>query len=352
MRGRAAGLATVGMVALLVAGCSSPVRPSGSPSGGAGGAPVVAGSVTGQALRVGFIPAVMDAPVLVGLQQGTFIRDLGRAGLEPVAFPSVPAETAALEDGQLDAAYLDPVAAVAAWQSSRWPVRVVAGVASGGAEFVVRKSITSLRQLARVPLSAPAGTAQEAALDTWLRGHGLPALGRAGAAVMPVSALVHGFRAGQIAGGWELAPADVKLVAAGGRVLVNEASLWPGGRFSTAVLVVTQRLLARDPGAVTGLLRAQIQADEFIAAHRVPAAAAVNQELSARAGAALGRGVLAASLAQLSFTTDPLATSMVAEARRAAAAGLIKPVRSLDGLFDLAPLNALLRASGQRTVTG
>ena len=313
---------------------------------------MVAGTVTGQVLRVGFVPGVVDAPVLVGLQMGTFVRDLGRAGLEPVTFPSVAAETAALEDGQLDAAYLDPVAAITAWQSSGRRVRVVAGVTTGGAEFVVRKSLTSTARLARAALSAPAGSAQQAALDYWLRSRGLPALGRGGAAVMPDSALVHGFRKGQIAGGWELAPADARLVAAGGRVLVNEASLWPGGRFSTAVLVVTQQLLSKDPGAVSGLLRGQIQADDFIAGHRVPAEAAVEQELAARTGASLGRGVLAASFAQMSFTSDPDVISVLGEARHAAAAGLIKPVSSVAGLFDLGPLNAVLRASGQRPVSG
>jgi NitT/TauT family transport system substrate-binding protein len=349
MRRLIAGL-VAGLVLVLVAGCSSS---PGSPSGGSGRAPVVvAGSVTGQVLRLGFVAAVADAPVLVGLQMGSFTRYLKKAGPEPVTFPSMEAETAALEDGQLDAAYLDPVAAVAAWQASRGRVRVVAGAVSGGAEFVVRKGVNTMARLGRVPLSVPAGTAQEAAADYWLRQHGLPAMGRGEAAVMPDSALVHGFRAGQIAGGWELAPADVRLAAAGGRVLVNEASLWPGGRFSTGVLVVTQRMLSKDPGAVTALLEGQLAADDYIAAHPVPAEAAVAQELTARTGTGLGRRVLAASFTQFTFTSDPVTGSVLTEARRAAAAGLIKPVHSLAGLFDLGPLNVLLRAAGRRPVTG
>ena len=237
-------MAAVAAGMVLVAGCSSSGRPPGGPSAGGSRPPVVAGTVTGQVLRVGFVPGVVDAPVLVGLQMGTFGRDLGRAGLEPVSFPSVQAETAALEDGQLDAAYLDPVAAITAWQSPGRPVRVVAGAASGGAGFVVRKSITTAR-LAPAALSAPAGSAQEAALDTWLRAHGLPALGRGGAAVMPDSALVHGFRKGQIAGGWT--GARGREAGGSGRPGTGErGEPVAGGRFSTAVLVVTQRLLAKD----------------------------------------------------------------------------------------------------------
>ena len=118
---------------------------------------------------------------------------------------------------------------------------------------------------------------------------------------MPDSALVHGFRKGQIAGGWELAPADARLVAAGGRVLVNEASLWPGGRFSTAVLVVTQQLLRKDPGAVSGLLRGQLQADDFIAAtgsRRRRRGAGAGRPAAPPAAGGAGR-----SFAQMSFTS-------------------------------------------------
>jgi hypothetical protein len=43
---------------------------------------------------------------------------------------------------------------------------------------------------------------------------------------------------------------------------------------------------------------------------------------------------------------------MLAEARHAAAAGQLKSVGSLAGLFDLDPLNKLLHAVGQLAVPG
>ena len=61
---------------------------------------------------------------------------------------------------------------------------------------------------------------------------------------------------------------------------------------------------------------------------------------------------LTASFAQLTYTDDPLATAMLAQARHAAAAGQLKPVGSLAGLFDLGLLNKLLRAVGQLAVPG
>ena len=351
VRGGSVRIATravsVVMTAVLVAGCSSPPKPPDKVGGVVGGFPA------DHVLRLGYVPDVVDSPVLVGLQSGAFTAGLSRMTLQPVAFPSMQAETLALQNGQLDAAYLDPVAAVIAWQSGRrFPVQIVAGAASGGVEFVVRKGITGAAQLAQAKLAAPGGSAQEAAADAWLHEHGLRVLKTSEVAVMPDDALVREFRSGQIEGGWEPAPADAELTAAGGRVLVNEARLWPGGRFATAVLMVTRRFLAHDPGAVTGLLRGQLQADEFIASRRVSAEAIVQQELTAKVGSALPAGVLASSFTQLSFTENPDAASVLTEAQHAVAAGLVKPVRSLVGLFDMVPLNQVLRAAHQRPVSG
>lgn len=341
--GAAAGLAAV---AVVLAGCTSSARPQES-------ARQFAAAVTGAAgaLRLGFVPDITDAPALVGLQLGYLGQNLGQVKLEPTPFASGAEEVAALQHGQLDAAYLDPTAAVMAWQSPpSGRIKVIAGVAAGGAELVVRKGITRASQLAHKQLAVPAGGAQEAALEYWLHQHGLPVRAATQASALPGQSVVREFRTGKIAGAWEPAPVDAEMVAAGGRVLVNEAGLWPGGRFSTAVLVVTQRFLSAHPGSVTRLLRGQVQADNFIATDRTSAEAAVQQKLVAMLGTSLPPGVLAGSFAQVTYTNDPLAGSVFAEARHAAAVGLLKPVKTLGQMYDLAVLNNVLRAAGQRPV--
>ena len=132
---------------------------------------------------------------------------------------------------------------------------------------------------------------------------------------------------------------------------MNEASLWPGGRFTTAVLVVTSRYLAAHPAAVTGLLKAQIQAENQLTTTPGSTQAAVNNELGSIQGARLTAPVLAHSFVQIAFTNDPQAGSILAEARHAAAAGLLKPVQDLALLYDLGMLNKLLHAAGQRQVS-
>ena len=60
--------------------------------------------------------------------------------------------------------------------------------------------------------------------------------------------------------------------------------------------------------------------------------------------------VLSAALKYLTFTNDPIASSLSADAQHAVAVGLLKPV-NLNGIYDLGPLNKLLTAAGQPQVS-
>ena len=53
---------------------------------------------------------------------------------------------------------------------------------------------------------------------------------------------------------------------------------------------------------------------------------------------------------EITFTVDPDAASLTADAQNAVSIGLLKPV-NLSGIFDLGPLNKLLAAAGQPAVS-
>ena len=348
---RLVAVAAVSAVALAAAGCSS--APTSKPLTATQKLTLRAED-RGPVVRIGLTDGLADAPGLVALQKGYFQQDLGAGVIvQPVPFGSAAAEAAALAAGRLDAAYVDPVAAVRLWQASAGRlVRVVAGAASGGAELVVSKKVTGPGRLGGETVAAPAGSAQDAALGSWLHQHAVTASPAAGTATGGGTAAVQAFRTGQVAGGWELAPFDAQMAADGGHVLVDEAALWPGGRFATAVLVVTTRFLSAHPAMVNALLKAHVQATDLLTTDRTLAQAAAGTEFTDLFGHSLPAPLLTASFAQITFTNDPLATTMLAEARHAAAAGLLQPTTSLAGLFDLGPLNKLLRAAGQVAVPG
>ena len=60
--------------------------------------------------------------------------------------------------------------------------------------------------------------------------------------------------------------------------------------------------------------------------------------------------VLASSFQNLTFTADPIASSLFTSAQHAQDVGLLKPV-DLKGIYDLGPLNELLKADGQPPVS-
>src|SRR5438105_219939 len=84
---------------------------------------------------------------------------------------------------------------------------------------------------------------------------------------------------GQIDGGWEPEPYATEMVLDGGTRLVNEASLWPGGKFVTTNLVVTQSFLKAHASTVNGLLKGQIEANSYINSNASAAASSANDEL-------------------------------------------------------------------------
>jgi len=346
----AAGLAAATLLAAgMAAGCGS--SGSGSGTGSGGSSPVT--------LRLGFLVNITHAPALVGIKEGFFTKDLGHGvTLKLTPFSTGTEESTALLSGQLDAAYVGPNPAIKAWQTSDGRlIKVISGAASGGAALVVKPGITSAAQLKGQSLATPSlGNTQDIALRYWLKQHGLTATATGGGdvsvkPVSPNSAAVLEFKSGQIAGGWEPAPYDTEMLQDGGHVLVNEAGLWPAGQFVTTNLVVTQSFLAAHPAAVDGLLQGQIDADNFIHQHPAAAQAAANAELTSVLGKGLKPSVLAASFQQITFTNDPVASSLAADAQHAVDVGLLSPVKKISALYDLGPLDRLLAKAGEPQVS-
>jgi NitT/TauT family transport system substrate-binding protein len=353
MMRRALIAAVVAAATVLAAGCSS------SGSSNSSGSTDPSGSSAPVTLRLGFLENITHATALVGIKQGFFTKDLGKnVTLKLYPFSTGTEEATALLAGQLDAAYVGPNPAIKAWQTSGGAlIKVISGAASGGAELVVKSGITKATQLKGQKLASPSlGNTQDVSLRYWLKGQGLSTTPTGGGDVpitpiTPNSDAVLAFKSGSIAGGWEPAPYDSEMVADGGHVLVNEASLWPNGQFVTTELVVTQSFLAAHPSAVNGLLKGQIEANQFIGSSKSAAETAANAELAAVSGKSLKSSALAASFAQITFTNDPIASSLVTDAQHAVSLGLLKPVTNLSGIFDLGPLNKLLSAAGQPQVS-
>jgi sulfonate transport system substrate-binding protein len=305
-------------------------------------------------VRLGYFPNITHAPAIVALQLGFVAEALGDdAKLESRTFNAGPEEVEAIFSDALDLAYIGPNPAINAFvQSGGEAIRIVAGAASGGAALVVQAPITSPAQLRGTKLATPQrGNTQDIALRSWLKAQGLTASLEGGGDVsivpQPNAQTLETFRAGQIQGAWVPEPWATRLVLeGGGSVLVDERTLWPGGKFVTTVVVARTAFLRQRPDLVTRVLRAHVRAVDFLNAEPARARGIVNAAIERLSGRALPAPTLERAWANLTFTVDPIAGALRRSARDAAAVGLLDEV-SLDGIHDLTPLNLILSGAGR-----
>jgi NitT/TauT family transport system substrate-binding protein len=160
------------------------------------------------------------------------------------------------------------------------------------------------------------------------------------------------FKAGQIDGAWVPEPWTSRLVIDGkGKLLVNEASLWPGGKFLTTTVIVRTAFLKDHPDVVKNFLKGHVDATNYINANPAQAQQAANQAIAQLTGKALSNPVVAEAWKNLTFTWDPLASTLREEATDAQSVALLQNP-NLKGLVDVTLLNQVLKADGKSTVSG
>jgi NitT/TauT family transport system substrate-binding protein len=310
-----------------------------------------AASAAAPELRLGYFANVTHAPALIGVQEGLFAKELGGTKLSTQIFNAGPDEVEALFGGALDAAYIGPSPTINAYgQSNGDAIRIIAGAASGGAQLVVRNGIDKPADLKGKTLASPQlGNTQDVALRTWLTDQGLKnsVTGGGDVTITPTanSDVLNLFQGGQLDGAWVPEPYASRLVLdGGGHVLVNEKDLWPDGKFVTTHLIVRTDFLKKYPDTVTALLRGHVAAVKEATGDATKAKTAVNAALTAGGGKALSSQVLDRAWSELTVTNDPIASALKKSAENGVAAGTTQKAVDLKGIYDLRPLNAVLKA--------
>jgi NitT/TauT family transport system substrate-binding protein len=310
-------------------------------------------------LRLGYFPNVTHATALVGVENGFFDDALAdNVTLETSTFNAGPEAVEALFADALDATYIGPNPAINAYaQSDGEAIRIVSGATSGGAFLVVRDGIDAPEDLAGTTLASPQlANTQDVALRAWLQeeGYETDESGGGDVSITPQANAdtLAAFQAGNIDGAWVPEPWATRLIQeGGGHVLVDERDLWPEGQYVTTHLIVRTEFLNDHPDVVKQLLEGQVAANEFVNANPAEAQALVNRGIEAATGKPIAEGVITAAWENLTFTDDPIASSLQESAADAESLGLLDPV-DLDGIYDLSLLNEVLTAKGLDEVQG
>jgi NitT/TauT family transport system substrate-binding protein len=319
------------------------------------------GGEGGATLRLGYFPNVTHAPAIIGAETGLFQEALGAdVGLEVTTFNSGTEAIEALFAGAIDASFIGPNPAIngfAQSQSEGGALRIVSGTTSGGAFLVVGEGIESPDDLADKTLASPSlGNTQDVALRAWLgeQGYETDTSGGGDVSVTPLENpdILAAFQDGSIDGAWVPEPWATRLInEGGGHVLVDEADLWPDGRFVTTHLIAGTSYLEEHPDVIKNLITGLGQAIDEANSDPAGSQTVTNDGIENVTTSRLPDETIAGAWENLEFTLDPIASSLQGSADDAIAVGLLEPVE-LDGIYDLTLLNEVLAERGDPEVTG
>jgi NitT/TauT family transport system substrate-binding protein len=310
-------------------------------------------------LRLGYFPNVTHAPAIIGVQDGLFEEALGDGvELDTTTFNAGGEAIEALFSDAIDATFVGPNPAINGFSESEGTaLRIVAGTTSGGASLVVREGIDSPDDLEGTTLATPAlGNTQDVALRAWLldQGYETDQAGGGDVSITPQDNpdTLTAFQQGDIDGAWLPEPWATRLILEGeGQVLVDEADLWPEGEFVTTHLIVATDYLEEHPANVRALIDGLLQAIDVANGDAAEAQTITNDGIEADTTDRLADETIAGAWENLSFTSDPIASSLEESKDDAVEVELLDEV-DLDGIYDLAILNELLAERNEAEVDG
>jgi NitT/TauT family transport system substrate-binding protein len=311
-------------------------------------------------VRVGAFPNITHPQAMIGKRNGSFQRALSpEARIEWKTFNAGPSAIEALFAGAIDMTYVGPNPAINGYvRSNGDALRIIAGATSGGAALVVRNEsgINQPQDFHGKRIASPQlGNTQDVALRAWLRANGLKTRDKGGdVEVVPIANpdQLTLFVKKDLDAAWAPEPWASRLVhEAGGRIFLDERTLWPNGQFITTQLVVSSQFLRAHPNVVKKWLRAHIELSDWINGHVPEAKKLLNEQILKETGKALPASVLDDSFSRLQVTYDPLRGSLVRAAQLAFDAGLLgRQMPDLSRLYDLTLLNEVLTEKGKKPV--
>lgn len=310
------------------------------------------GSTSPYEVKLGYFPNLTHAPAIVGLDKGFFDSALQEDGasLTTQTFNSGSDTVKALLGGGLDATFIGPSPAITAYVTSGGSgVKVVSGATSGGASLVVQPAVGDLADLAGQKVATPGlANTQDVAARSYFaeKGYVTDKDGGGDISIVPQDngTTLKTFAAGEIKGAWVPEPYASLLVAQGGKVLVDEKDLWPDGRFVTTQLLVRTQFLEEHPDLVADLVEGTVDAVEWITENSDSAKSLVGAKLEELTQNAIEPATLDSAWSSLTFTEDPIPSSLEKDAEDADELGLLSgTLPPMDGIYDLDALNAILR---------
>lgn len=316
-------------------------------------------TTTTNVLRIGYFPNINHAQAVIGLGNGDFQKELGDVKIETQVFNAGPSAIESLFANRIDVTYVGPNPAINGYiKSDGEALRIISGVASGGAVFIVRNDagINSVDDFAGKKFASPQlGNTQDVALRAYLLKNGYKTTENGGnIEVIPAKNpdILTLMLKKEIDGAWVPEPWGAKLVKeANGRIFVDERDLWSDGKFVTANIIVNTEYLKNHPDIVKKLLAAHVDKTIWINQNKEEAFKAFNTELEKLTGKTIPEDELQEAFSRMDLTYDPVKDSLFKSANDAFDIGFLGETRpDLSQIYDLKLLNEVLEEKGYPTI--
>jgi NitT/TauT family transport system substrate-binding protein len=314
-------------------------------------------SVRGGQIRIGYYPNITHAQALYAKATGEFEKQTG-AQIKWVAFNAGPTAIESLYAKAIDLTFIGPTPTVNGFIKSRGEtLAIIAGAASGGAGLVIRtdSGINSERDFNGKKIATPQlGNTQDVAARVWFAEKNYKLKERGGSVtLMPIANAdqLTLFQKKEIDGAWTVEPWLSRLeIEAGGKLLVDEKTLWPEGRYVTTQLVVRKEFFQGNLELVKKLLAAHIHVTQLINQDKTAASAILNEQLNKETGKPLKTEVIQRAMERVEFTWDPMSSSLIKGAHSAHKIGFLRTIPDLQGIYSLDLLNSILKEKQLQTV--
>lgn len=306
-------------------------------------------SAEAKKLRLGYFPNITHAQALYARAGGAFEKAVGMP-IEWVPFNAGPTAIEAMFADAVDATFVGPSPTINGYIKSKGTKFVIiAGSARGGSGMVVREDagIHSDRDFAGKTIATPQlGNTQDIAARVWFAQKGYTLRERGGnVSLVPLSNpdQLTMFRKKQIDGAWTVEPWLSRLeVEGGGRLFLDEKSLWPDGKYVTTHLIVSRVFLEDNQELMRRVLEALVEVTQEINSNKTAAAAVLNEQIRKETGKTLQPTVIQKAMGRLEFTWDPACASLKQSADNSRRIGFIRADPQLAGIYDLSLLNSVL----------
>ena len=315
---------------------------------------------TSNILRIGYFANINHIQAVIGIGNGDFQNSLGDVKIESQVFNAGPSAIEALVANRIDVAYVGPNPAINGYlKSDGQALRIISGVSSGGAVFVIRNDsgINDIHDFAGKKFASPQlGNTQDVALRSYLLKNGYKTSENGGSVtIIPAKTadIVTMMTKKDIDGAWVPEPWGTILAKqANGKIFLDERDLWPNGEFATALIVARTDYLNSHPDVIQKLLESHVKETIWIKNNQNDAITNFNIQVQKITGKTIPNDVISQALSRMEITYDPVKSSIDKAANDAYSLGFLGDTKpDLSNIFDLTILNKVLQEKNLTTIS-